>query len=68
MRIKFSNGEECYISGINVKGNTVAMGRYVAHEGVLCEGVEDITQYKTEIVDGEEVKVEVIPEVTEEDG
>ncbi len=60
MRIKFSDGEECQISGINAKGNTVAMGRYVAHEGILCEGVEDITQY-----DEEGNVVEVIEEVVE---
>ncbi len=49
MRILFSDTkEECQISGIKAKGNTVALGRYVAHEGVLCRGVEDITQYTTD--------------------
>ncbi len=63
MRILFSDTkEECQISGIKAKGNTIAMGRYVAHEGVLCKGVEDITQYKTVLVDGVKTQVEVLPE------
>jgi hypothetical protein len=76
MRIKFiDTGEEYQLSGINkgVSGrgtiqNTVVAGRYVAQHGVLCEYVEDITEYRTEIdEDGNEIQVEVIPEVIEVD-
>jgi hypothetical protein len=42
--------------------SVVIGGRYVARDGVLCEGVEDITQYKTVLVDGVKTKVEVLPE------
>jgi hypothetical protein len=42
--------------------NDVVNGRYVAKRGILCEGVEDITQYKTVLVDGVKTKVEVMPE------
>jgi len=71
MRIKIGL-EEYQISGIRAKGNTIAGGHYVAHEGILCEGIEDITVYKLIKNDeGEEVKVEVIPvegeEVVEEE-
>jgi hypothetical protein len=64
MRIKFTDtGEECQISGINPDPkNTVCAGRYVARHGKLYEGVEDITQYKTVLVDGVKTKVEVLPE------
>jgi hypothetical protein len=42
--------------------SVVIGGRYVARDGVLCEGVEDITQYKTVLVDGVKTQVEVMPE------
>ena len=76
MRIRFiDTGEEHQISGINKHigmggkiANTVCTGRYVAHHGVLCEGVEDITEYRTEIdEDGNKIQVEVIPEPIEVD-
>jgi len=58
MRVKIGL-EEYQISGINAK-RTVAGGHYVARDGVLCKGVEDITQYDK---DGNEI----IPEVVDED-
>ena len=69
MRIKFTDtGEECQISGINPDPkNTVCAGRYVARHGKLYEGVEDITQYKTVLVDGVKTKVEVVPEEVPEE-
>ena len=64
MRIKFTDtGEECQISGINPDPkNTVCAGRYVGRHGKLYGGGEDITQYKTVLVDGVKTKVEVLPE------
>jgi hypothetical protein len=65
MRILF-NGEEHQISGLdsglNLYGTPKAVivnGVPVAMNGVLCEGVEDITAYDA---DG----VEIVPEVAEE--
>ncbi len=63
MRIKFTDtGEEYQISGIPTSGNSAAGGRYISKQGVLCKGVEDITQYKTVLVDGVKTQVEVMPE------
>jgi len=66
MRIKFSDGSEFQISGIPSKGNSVAGGRYVSKQGVMCKGVEDITTFKT-LVDenGNEYQSEIMPEVIE---
>lgn len=56
MRIRFTDTqEEHQISGIPEHGNSVANGRYVSKQGVLCDNVEDITDYDA---DG----VEIIPE------
>ena len=56
MRIKFiDTGEEYQVSGIPEHGNTVAGGRYISKQGVMCEVVEDITDY-------DENGVERIPE------
>ncbi|NQV14513.1 hypothetical protein HQ531_03570 [bacterium] len=68
MRVRFEatderEAEEYQISGINpAPKNTVAGGRYVARNGIMMRGVEDITEYQ--IVDGE--KVEVVPDPTPE--
>ncbi len=68
MRIKFTDtGEEYQINGIPTSGNSVAGGRYISKQGALCEGVEDITQYKTVLVDGVETQVEVVPEEVPEE-
>jgi len=66
MRIKFSDGAEFQISGIPGKGNSVAGGRYVSRQGVMCKGVEDITTFET-LVDenGIEYQSEIMPEVIE---
>ena len=57
MRIKFTDtGEEYQISGIPASGNSVAGGRYISKQGIICEGVEDITEYDAkgvEIIPGE---------------
>jgi|FLOH01.1.fsa_nt_gi hypothetical protein len=67
MRIKFTDtGEEYQISGIPTSGNSAAGGRYISKQGVLCKGVEDITEYRTEVVDGVKTKVEVVPGEVEE--
>ena len=66
MRIKF-NDKEYQISGLKPKGNTIVAGHAVGDNGKLREGVEDITEYRTEIdEDGNEIQVEVIPEVIDE--
>jgi hypothetical protein len=67
MRIKFNN-EEYQISGIQPKGNTVVGGKYIAHEGVLVDGVEDITVWETLTdEDGNEYQSEVIPKPVSSD-
>jgi hypothetical protein len=75
MRIRFKDSKEEYqIGGIGkstygngVVRHTVVGGRIIAHHGILSEGVEDITEYRTEIdEDGNEIQVEVIPEVIDE--
>ena len=56
MRIRFLDTlDEYQIGGVNktsygngVVKNTVIAGRIIAHHGVMCEGVEDITQYDEE--------------------
>jgi len=72
MRIRFKDSKEEYqIGGIGkstygngVVRHTVVGGRIIAHHGILSEGVEDITEYRTEIdEDGNKIQVEVIPEV-----
>ncbi len=62
MRIKFTDtGEEYQINGIPTSGNSV-QGKAISWNGALLEGVEDITQYKTVLVDGVKTQVEVMPE------
>ena len=60
MRILFE-GEEHQVT-LNPEGNTIVSGKAVSWNGALLEGVEDITQYKTVLVDGVKTKVEVLPE------
>jgi hypothetical protein len=63
MRILFK-GKEYQIGGLKPKGNTIFMGYAIGDNGKLREGVEDITEYRTELdEDGNEIQVEVIPEV-----
>jgi|TARA_Y100000296_G_C5020148_1_gene179447 RES domain-containing protein len=68
MRIKITEtGDEFQVS-LNAEGNSVAGGRYFAHEGVLVDGVEDITVFKTVTdEDGNEIQVEVNPDIPNED-
>jgi hypothetical protein len=62
MRIRI--GEDEHQVTLKAKGNTIVGGRAVSWDGKLLEGVEDISVYKTEIdEDGNEVKVEIIPEI-----
>jgi hypothetical protein len=60
MRILFK-GEEHQVT-LEAKGNTIVAGEAVSWNGNLLDGVEDITQYKTVLVDGVKTKVEVLPE------
>jgi hypothetical protein len=61
MRILFK-GEEHQVT-LKAKGNTIVNGsKAISWNGNLLEGVEDITQYKTVLVDGVKTKVEVLPE------
>jgi len=62
MRIKIDDAEY-QIGDLKAKGNTIVAGRAISWNGILAEGVEDITEYRTEIVDGNKIQVEVIPEV-----
>ena len=62
-------GEEIQCAGIDqsthgngVIKNTIVGGRIIAHHGVLSDEFEDITQYKTVLVDGVKTQVEVLPE------
>ena len=61
MRIKFYDNEY-QIGSLNPKGHTIVNGHRIAANGVLKPFVEDITQYKTVLVDGVKTKVEVLPE------
>ena len=62
MRIKFTETGKEYQVSLNQKGNSVAGGKYFAHEGVLVNGVEDITVWETLTdEDGNEYQSEVIP-------
>ena len=61
MRIRIGE-EEYQIGSLKAKGNTIVNGRAISWNGILAEGVEDITQYKTVLVDGVKTKVEVLPE------
>ncbi len=61
MRIKYKD-QVYQIGELKQKRGTIVNGYFVAYNGVLCEGVEDITQYKTVLVDGVKTKVEVLPE------
>ncbi len=66
MRIKIGSDE--YQVTLKAKGNTIVAGRAISWNGILAEGVEDITEYRTEIdEDGNEIQVEVIPEPIEVD-
>jgi len=60
MRIKIDE-KEYQIGALKAKGNTIVAGRAISWNGILAEGVEDITEYRTEIVEGEKVQVEVVP-------
>ena len=60
MRILFK-GEEHQVT-LEAKGNTIVAGEAISWNGNLLEGVEDITQYKTVLVDGVKTQVEVMPE------
>ena len=60
MRILFE-GEEHQVT-LNPEGNTIVSGKAVSWNGALLEGVEDITQYKTVLVDGVKTQVEILPE------
>ena len=48
---------------LKAKGNTIVNGKAISWNGILIEGVKDITQYKTVLVDGVKTKVEVLPEI-----
>ncbi len=61
MRIRIGE-EEYQIGSLKAKGNTIVNGRAISWNGILAEGVEDITQYKTVLVDGVKTQVEVMPE------
>ena len=61
MRIKIDDAEY-QIGDLKAKGNTIVAGRAISWNGILTEGVEDITEYK---LDDEGNKVEVVPEVIE---
>ncbi len=65
MRILFE-GEEHQVQ-IESEGNTIVAGWAISWNGNLLEGVEDITQYKTVLVDGVETQVEVVPEEVPEE-
>ena len=59
MRIKIGS-EEYQIGALKAKGNTIVNGRAISWNGILAEGVEDITEYRTELdEDGNEIQVEV---------
>jgi hypothetical protein len=62
MRIRIGE-EEYQIGSLKAKGNTIVNGRAISWNGILAEGVEDITQYKTVLVDGVKTKVEVVPKI-----
>ena len=69
MRIKFIAHEdyECPIGEewqgeLKAVGHTIVNGHRIAANGILKPFVEDITQYKTVLVDGVKTKVEVLPE------
>lgn len=56
-------GKEVQISNVNQKGNTIACGYVVYSNGIIQPCAEDITKYRTEIVDGEKTQVEILPEI-----
>ena len=59
MRIKIGS-EEYQIGALKAKGNTIVNGRAISWNGILAEGVEDITEYRTELdEDGNKIQVEV---------
>ena len=60
MRILFK-GKEHQVT-LETKGNTIVAGEAISWNGILAEGVKDITQYT---LDEEGNKVEVVPEVVE---
>ena len=73
MRIKFIEcedydcelvGNEYQIGDLKAEGHTIVAGHRIAANGILKPFVEDITVWKTETdAEGNEVQVEVIPEV-----
>ena len=74
MRIKFIAHEdyECPIGEewqgeLKPVGHTIVAGHRIAANGILKPFVEDITQYKTVLVDGVETQVEVVPEEVPEE-
>ncbi len=70
MRIKFIEHEAVspelvgqeWQGDLNAVGHTIVNGHRIAANGILKPFVEDITQYKTVLVDGVKTKVEVLPE------
>ena len=67
MRIKFTESGDEYQVSLNPTGNSVAGGKYFAHEGVLVDSVEDITVWETLVdEDGNEYQSEVIPKPVSE--
>jgi hypothetical protein len=59
MRIKIDDAEY-QIGDLKAKGNTIVAGRAISWNGILAEGVEDITEYRTELdEDGNKIQVEV---------
>ena len=69
MRIKFISHED-YDSPVGQEwqgelkavGHTIVNGHRIAANGILKPFVEDITQYKTVLVDGVKTQVEVVSE------
>jgi len=71
MRIKFINtldyvsplcGQEFQLGELKAEGHTIVAGHRIAANGILKPFVEDITEYRTEVIDGEKVQVEILPE------
>jgi len=71
MRIKFIAHEAVspelvgqeWQGDLKPEGHTIVAGHRIAANGILKPFVEDITQYKTVLVDGVKTQVEVLPEI-----
>ena len=51
---------------LKAEGHTIVAGYRIAANGVLKEFCEDITEYETVLdEDGNEIRVEIVPEVIE---